>query len=583
MLVHVVFAVIASALLAYGSEQTPPTDQDMPRLLTASQRGDTQEVQRLLDSGADVNATHRGFTALHHATGEPGVARLLIAAGANVNAQTPEGQTPLLAAVRRMDPDLVNLLIDAGADVNKRGKNGAVPLVLWVVNTSTSHQDKDWRVAVTRKFIEAGADINARGEYGSLPLGSAAMFGDTDVMQVLIDASASVDAPGFGDRTALVDAASSWGEGQTRAVQLLLASGADPNLAVQKSPNRWTRRQGLARDWDIVPSVEMKSSVPVINRKTPPGKYLRIFSDMGLTPFLAVARSSGHPDSVKRARFLLDAGADPMTRNLLGQTALMFVAARGDTAMARLALDAGNDPNAKDIDGRTALMGSVWGGHERASELLLEVGADPNLRDAEGKSALIFAATQWDVDHAHLLLRSGAEIGDVKNRTIGNLLAVAANRGHIELVQMMLSAGVDPNARSTFWRDRPTALMESIRGGRKEITKLLLEAGGDPNLRDKSGGNSLMYAIYYDDGVSQIRAVLNAGVDVNAETISGVTPLSFAAKRRGRRVLQMLLDAGADPYQKNHHGRTAWSFVKEKDRDILEPYKKREVRYSPDK
>ncbi len=98
----------------------------------------------LLDAGADVRAKDRqGITALLAAIDAPDhftyqeqfkysleIASLLIGRGADVNARSAAGGTPLVAALRRRHYDVVRSLLDHGADPNVRDRNGVSALGL---------------------------------------------------------------------------------------------------------------------------------------------------------------------------------------------------------------------------------------------------------------------------------------------------------------------------------------------------------------------------------------------------------------------------------------------------------------------
>jgi ankyrin repeat protein len=87
------------------------------------------EVARLLiQAGADVNAQDNIYanTPLHEVP-DAASAKVLIEAGANLNRRNVEGQTPLILT---LDPDVARVLIEAGADKAVRDKNGKTALDL---------------------------------------------------------------------------------------------------------------------------------------------------------------------------------------------------------------------------------------------------------------------------------------------------------------------------------------------------------------------------------------------------------------------------------------------------------------------
>jgi len=95
--------------------------------------GHPETVELLLSAGANVNATTRETMkvtplASAAAAGQLGIARVLIAHGANVNAQAENDFTPLHEVAARGDLEFATLLLDHGADINGRTKDGKTPL-----------------------------------------------------------------------------------------------------------------------------------------------------------------------------------------------------------------------------------------------------------------------------------------------------------------------------------------------------------------------------------------------------------------------------------------------------------------------
>lgn len=124
-----ILGVITTCLVMFGCSP----------LLSAARGGNTTEVRKLLDNGADVNENFSGETALVYASiqGNTEIVQLLLDRGASVNASTGYGLTPLFYAVQRHHENIAKLLIEHGADVEgtrakllSLGTDGAVGLAL---------------------------------------------------------------------------------------------------------------------------------------------------------------------------------------------------------------------------------------------------------------------------------------------------------------------------------------------------------------------------------------------------------------------------------------------------------------------
>ncbi|MBS1788361.1 MAG: ankyrin repeat domain-containing protein [Acidobacteria bacterium] len=100
--------------------------------------GHRETVEVLLAAGADVNAASREsmkVTPLHSAVAarQIGIARLLIARGAKVNARQAEGGfTPLHEVAANGDLEFAKLLLEHGAEINAKTEDGKTPLAFAV-------------------------------------------------------------------------------------------------------------------------------------------------------------------------------------------------------------------------------------------------------------------------------------------------------------------------------------------------------------------------------------------------------------------------------------------------------------------
>ena len=122
-------------------------------LIDAVLAGDFEAVKALIDAGADLNIQDDdGDTPLHWAAdGYTDIARALIDAGADLNIQDDDGWTPLHWVAGSGYTDIARALIDAGADLNIQDDDGWTPLHQVAFN---GHAD------IARLLIDAGANLN---------------------------------------------------------------------------------------------------------------------------------------------------------------------------------------------------------------------------------------------------------------------------------------------------------------------------------------------------------------------------------------------------------------------------------------
>jgi ankyrin len=206
-----------------------------------------------------------GLTALVFAAreGELESAKLLVAAGADVNQTTEYGWTPLLTATNNRHYALGEYLIEHGADVNKANKGNWTPLYLATDNRNIEggdypvpRPDLD-HLDYIKFLLEHGADPNARAkdntltrtiftmqwffEDGCTPFVRAAQSSDTELMQLLLDWGADPFTPtAFGDTALTAAGGIGWVEGVTyersqkenlEAIKMLVYLGLDVNGA----------------------------------------------------------------------------------------------------------------------------------------------------------------------------------------------------------------------------------------------------------------------------------------------------------------------------------------------------------------
>lgn len=114
-----------------------------------------------------------------------------------------------------------------------------------------------------------------------------------------------------------------------------------------------------------------------------------------------------------------------------------------------------------------------------------------------------------------------------------------------------------------------TLLMRAATLGHRAMVEALLKAGADVNARDERGFTPLFHGCYNGDEdrghPEVVEMLLAAGADKEAKIGYGVRPLMYAAGNGEAGVVQALLAAGADPLARNEGGRTALMMVKDRD------------------
>jgi ankyrin repeat protein len=183
--------------------------------IEACSQGHVEVVRVLLNRGADPNeADEFGDTGLIWAArkGREPVARLLLERGARLNAVNLSGRTPLSHAATEQ---VRKTLLEHGAKKSAKSER----LYRSLVDASTVGDTKG-----VARLLAQQISVNARDErFGRTALMWAAQNGHIEVMHLLLDRGAEIDASAQDGETALMLAA---GDGRAEAVLLLLARGA---------------------------------------------------------------------------------------------------------------------------------------------------------------------------------------------------------------------------------------------------------------------------------------------------------------------------------------------------------------------
>jgi ankyrin repeat protein len=175
---------------------------------------------------------------------------------------------------------------------------------------------------------------------------------------------------------------------------------------------------------------------------------------------------------------------------------LHAAAAQDDPAAIERLVKAGTAIDVRDAHSRTPLHVAVFLQKREAARALLRLGGDANALEAQRYDIVTIAAVANDVPTLKLALAGGCRAGNITSPYDGTALIAAAHLGHDEVVRTLIAAKAPlDHLNNLGW----TALIESIvlgDGGKRHIAtlKALVEAGANVNLADRSGATPLTLA-----------------------------------------------------------------------------------------
>ncbi|MGV3635178.1 MAG: ankyrin repeat domain-containing protein [Pseudorhodoplanes sp.] len=176
------------------------------------------------------------------ANGDAAAVGRSLAAGVKADIRDVSGRTPLLPATHGNHIEAARLLIAAGADVN--GKNG-------IQDSPYLYAGAHGRTEILKMTLAAGADLKSLNRYGGTALIPACHYGHVDAVKVLLATEIDIDHVNNLGWTALLEAVilGDGGPVHTEIVRLLLEAGANPAIAdrVGVTPLEHAKRRGFAQ------------------------------------------------------------------------------------------------------------------------------------------------------------------------------------------------------------------------------------------------------------------------------------------------------------------------------------------------
>ncbi|WP_329624055.1 ankyrin repeat domain-containing protein [Streptomyces sp. NBC_01255] len=398
----------------------------MSTLFDAIRAGDEDGAVRALRSGADPEGREDGETALYRAAvgDEPGIVRVLLAAGADPGRRSGEEDSdlPLCGAACGGHAEVVRALLAGGAPADQEEEFGFTALA-WALRLG--------HAGTARVLLEHGADPDRPGPDGFLPLVAAARRGSTACVRALLDHGAA--AP----EAALREARRWIGADIAAELRRGLVAGNDGGQTYEAVVRRVREDGGVT----VVVELLREDGAPTRGDERQTGH-----AAIATLLEAAIGLRTPHEELAARALRCGDPELDAWT------TAVAELAGRADeeTFVAAAGWCAYRDPLRRALGAR--VLGALPGFAASALPVLRPLAAEAGPTAREPLLSTVLALGECgDAEAVPELLAAAGHPEAAVRRAVAGALAGIVPAGHTEALGVLLALSRDGDARVRDW------------------------------------------------------------------------------------------------------------------------------------
>jgi len=396
---------------------------------------------------------------LHQAVkaGDYDETKRLLNQGERVDGKNISIPSPLYYAASNGNEQIIRLLLKYGADVNYiiyfggRFSQGLL-----------HYAAKAGDLRATQLLIKYGANVNVENKAKKIPLHIAAFYGKCKIAKCLIENGANINAQTKFDKVTPLHLAVKYGNSPA-LVETLLAKGARLNV---KDNHGWTPLHSAASN----------NKYKVLLLLIRNGADVNIENKNGCTPLHFGA------SNFKITRLLIENGADVNVQTDYGNTPLHY--ATRDADSTKLLIENGANTVIKNNDGDTQFQRCLWSEKFDTAKVYVDKGAVIDIH-----AACLLGMT----NKIKAMLSKTPPLVNRRNHHGCTPLYYAIQKGHKEIIELLLSSGADMSSVSTG--ELSTALHKAASVGDIQIIKLLIAKKADINRKNKDGWRPLHYAL----------------------------------------------------------------------------------------